>query len=635
MTLLARIFLATVLLAAFAGPLHAQRGEPLAPEGVAGETVYIPFPVPIALDGDLMDWAGVPLHTVDWGPNPSSVPEENGSFTFGLASDGAQLYIAMTMPDKTIIAGQHGRDFWNEDSLEFFVNLTGDFWARGYADGIHQVNINAADIGNADPAAITVTGVRASALPVRAFVFTTEDGWGFEAAVPLGDWITPAHGAEIGFQAQANGASVRDRNVQLSWSKADTANGSWQNPSLFGRALFFEIGQADIPQPSQPPEVESLVDWTAIDWHALVAATWEGYKASYIFCGENCGGNLGLVFDPNIGYQAVSEGVGYGLLMAVMMDDQATFDTIYGAAHAILLDEATGLFHWRADNQGQITGRSSATDAELDTAAALIFAQARVDQGEWVQHAERPYSERAQALLDSIYRFEVVDGKFLTPGDAWGGGGQAIINLSYFAPAWFRIFDAFEGGGRWYPLIRQGYRSLYAVPNGNRLGLAPDWSTATGKPAFDFCDAEGRPRDACKYEMTYDAIRVPWRIGLDCLWFEEARACEWSRRSAAFLTGITDPNAFAVMYDMDGNPVVGYQNELMAGMWIVAALAAGDTDLQLKLGDLLHSYSANALDGGYWGGSSQYYFNQSLAWFGASLLSGDFRNLHAPSLGEE
>jgi len=622
-----RILLLSALLVAFAGPAQAQDGEPLAPEGVEGETVYIPFPVDITLDGDLSDWAGVPFHTVDWGPSPSAVPEENRSFTFGLAANGSDLTIAMTMPDKTIIAGQHGTDFWNEDSLEFFVNLTGDFWARGYADGIHQVNINAADIGNTSPAAITVTGVRASALPVQAFVFTTEDGWGFEAVVSLGDWITPAHGAEIGFQAQANGAAVLDRNVQLSWSKADTDNGSWQNPSLFGRGIFFEVGRMDIPQPSEPPEAPEPVDWTAIDWHALVAATWEGYKENYIFCGADCGDNMGLVFDPNMGYQAVSEGVGYGLLMAVMMDDQSAFDTIYDAAHAIMLDEETGLFNWRVDNTGQLTGENSATDAEVDIAAALIFAQARVDRGEWAQHAGRPYGERARLLLDSIYLYEVVDGRFLTPGDGWGGGGQEIINLSYFAPAWFRIFDQFEGGDRWYPLIRQGYRSLYSVPNGNRLGLAPDWSTANGKPAFDYCDREGRPRDACRFEMTFDAIRVPWRIGLDCLWFGEPRACEWSKRSAAFLSSIEDPNAFAVMYDMEGNPVVGYQNELMAGMWVVAALASGDTDLQMRLGDMLYDYASSALSEGYWGGSPQYYFNQSLAWFGASLLSGDFRNL--------
>lgn len=621
------ICLTIILLIVWAGVVQAQGDDLLVPEGIEGETVYIPFPVDITLDGDLSDWTGVPTHTVDWGQTPSAVPAENGSFTFALAADTQNLYLFMTMPDQNIIAGQHGNEFWNEDSFEFFLNFTGDFWARGYADGIHQVNINAADIGNTDPAAITVTGVRASSALAQAIVFKTDDGWGFEGLVPLGGRIIPAHGAEIGLQLQANGASVADRNVLLSWSKADTNNGSWQNPSLFGRALFFEIGQTDVPQPSEPPEA-AQIDWTSIDWHTLVEASWEGYKANYIYCGTNCGDNLGLVFDPNMGYQAVSEGVGYGMLMAVMMDDQSTFDTIYDAAHDIMLDDVTGLFNWRADNAGQLTGQGSATDAELDIAASLIFAQSLVDRGEWEQHAARHYGERAQSLLDSIYLYEVYDGRYLTPGDGWGGNGQAIINLSYFMPAWFRIFDDFEGGERWYPLVRQGYRSLFSVRGGTRYGLSPDWSTAGGQPAFEYCDAEGRPRDACRFEMYYDAIRVPWRIGLDCLWFEDARACEWSQRNAAFLNSIDDPAAIAVMYDMDGQPIVGYQNELMTGMWMVAALASGDADLQLELGDLLYGYANSVLEEGYWGGSPQYYFNQSLAWFGASLLSEDFRNLY-------
>jgi len=418
--------------------------------------------------------------------------------------------------------------------------------------------------------------------------------------------------------------------VKLSWSTADTADASWQNPAVFGRAIFFEVGRDDVPQPSGPPAEEEGAgfDWAGVPWDELVAATWEGYKANYIYCGEPCGNNLGLVFDPNIDYQAVSEGVGYGLLMAVMMDDQATFDTIYDAAHAVMLDERTGLFHWRADNTGAITGRTSATDAEEDIAAALIFAQARVDRGEWVQHAARPYGERASALIDAIYTYEVAEGRYLTPGDDWGGEGQAILNLSYFAPAWYRLFDQFQGTDRWTPVITYGYRSLF-VTEGAPRGLAPDWSTSDGGPAYDYCDATGRPRDACRYEMTFDAIRVPWRIGLDCLWFEDARACQWSQRSADFLASLP-PDQVARMYDMTGAPVVGYQNEGMVGMWLVAALASDNTDLQQQLTRQLFTYGSNALNEGYWGGSAQYYFNQSLAWFGASLLSGDFQNLAQP-----
>lgn len=604
----------------------AQAQDPLAPEGIAGEVVYIPFPVEISLDGALDDWANVPAVTVTTGPRLSADPAENGAFTFAGAAKDDTLYITMTMPDQNIIGGQHGTDFWNEDSFEFYLNFSGDLLARTYSDAIYQININAADLGNSDPAAITVTGVNSAKIPVSAFVFPTDDGWGFEAAITLPEFVTLAHGLEIGFQAQINGASTENRDIKLIWSSLDTGDSSWQNPSVFGRGIFFEVGQTDIPQPSQVTAEDLRFDFESVDWASLVNATWEGYKQNYIFCGANCGDDLGLVFDPNMGYQAVSEGVGYGMLMAVMLDDQPTFDTIYDAAHAVMLDTNTGLFHWRADNQGVITGETSATDAEEDIAIALIFAEKLVERGQWRQHSELPYGDRARDLLDAVYLYEVADGRYLTPGDGWAGDGQEILNLSYFMPAWYRIFDDFEGGERWAEVLRYGYRALYAT-DGQALGLAPDWSQFDGDPAFPYCEATNRALDACKYDMTYDAIRVPWRIGLDCLWFGDARACEWSRRSAAFQS--TAPaSAFASMYTMGGEPVISYQDELTTGMWLVAALAAEDTDLIARLAEAFYGYSGNALEGGYWGGSTHYYFNQSLAWFGASLLSGQFQNLY-------
>lgn len=622
-----RLVSALLLICLMAGGITFAQddGSSLAPPEITGEALYIPFPVAITLDGDLADWAGVPVTVVDRGPRPSANPAENGSFNLAAAADAENLYISMTMPDQNIIAGAHGSDFWNEDSLEFYLNLSGDLSTRTYSDTIFQVNINATDIGNTDPTTITVTGTNGSRLPVQAFVFATDEGWGFEAAVSLAGLITPAHGLEIGFQAHANGASAVDRDVKLIWSNADTGDSSWQNPSVFGRALFFEVGSTDIPMPSISAEPEGF-DLADADWSAIVRASWEGYKQNYIYCGENCGNNMGVVFDPNIGYQAVSEGIGYGMLMAVLMDDQITFDTIYDAAQQIMLDD-TGLFNWRVDNTGAVTGSSSATDAEEDIALALIFAEKKVERGEWTQHARLPYGERAGNLIDLMYELEVADGRYLTPGDEWLGEGQEILNLSYFSPAWYRIFDEFQGTTRWQPVITYGYRSLY-LTEGAKLGLAPDWSTSEGEPAFEYCDAQSRPRDGCKYEMTYDAIRVPWRIGLDCLWFNEFRACDWSRRSAEFLNSLP-PESFARMYDMTGAPVVDYQNELMVAMWLVAAHAAQDTALANRLGEQLYGYAGSVMESGYWSGTSQFYFGQSLAWIGAAVISEDFRNLYA------
>ncbi len=239
------LYLGLIMLLLLPILVHAQDTPLLAPPEITGEAIYIPFPVNITLDGDLADWEGVPRTIVNRGTMTSTTFGENNSFSVSAAADTANLYVLMTMPDANIVTGQHGTDFWNEDSMEFYANFSGDLNAQSYGDGIFQININPGDIGNSDPTALTITGSNSAASGVQGIVFKTANGWGFEASVPLP--AAPVHGAEIGFQAQVNGATQTDRDVKLIWSLADTSDSSWQNPSLFGRGIFFEIGQQDIP----------------------------------------------------------------------------------------------------------------------------------------------------------------------------------------------------------------------------------------------------------------------------------------------------------------------------------------------------------------------------------------------------
>lgn len=361
------------------------------------------------------------------------------------------------------------------------------------------------------------------------------------------------------------------------------------------------------------------------EWTAISRQLWEKYKSNYIFCGDNCGDNLGLVFDPLSDYHAVSEGVGYGMLLSVIFDDQATFDVIYQAAQGVLYDPETGLHHWRVDRDGNIVGQGSATDAELDMAMALIFADQHVSQGRWTQPDTVDYGQSARDLLDAVWTQEVVDGKYLKPGNLFSGEGHDIVNLSYFTPAWFRLYDEFLEEDKWVQLIEPGYQSLMAT-EGAGMGLAPDWSTFDGEPAFDYCDRYGRPRESCRYEMRYDAIRVPWRIGLDCLWFGDDRACGWSRRSAEFLNTLNEPD-FARMYDMQGNAVVDYRDEAMLGMWLFAALASEDKELQNRLEWDLYNFATRDLTDGFLTGRDSYYYNRSLILFSISYLSNGYDNI--------
>ena len=223
------------------------------PSGKPGELAYIPYPVRITVDGKTDDWAGVPAYTVTAGPYVSGDLADNGQFTWAICADMRNIYIRMEMPDKKIIAGRHGQNFWNEDSVEFYFNLSGNLDATAYGPGIVQVNVNATNIGKDDPTGLSLTGVRfmEEGYDVSGYAFEVGGGWGVELAVKLDNNIVPYHGFTVGMQFQANGATVKDRDSKLIWSIYDTGDNSWKNPRLFGTGVFFKLGSADVPEPSR------------------------------------------------------------------------------------------------------------------------------------------------------------------------------------------------------------------------------------------------------------------------------------------------------------------------------------------------------------------------------------------------
>jgi hypothetical protein len=76
---------------------------------------------------------------------------------------------------------------------------------------------------------------------------------------------------------------------------------------------------------------------------------------------------------------------------------------------------------------------------------------------------------------------------------------------------------------------------------------------------------------------------------------------------------------------MSGSPTIGYQDTVMRSMWATAALAAGDTNLLSSLVDSVTWTPSTGTQPGYWGERPEDYYHQSLAWFMASLVAGEFR----------
>ena len=330
---------------------------------------------------------------------------------------------------------------------------------------------------------------------------------------------------------------------------------------------------------------------------------------------------------------AVSEGVGYGLLVALYEDDREGFDRLLEGAERTMWNGKW--YDWRVDPHHEKIGFGAASDAEQDIAAALILADRK-----WACPSCR---ERAQQMLDSMWENGMIDmsSGYVLPGYHWGG--DAFLNPSYFAPAWYRLyqeFDAHKDRHDWQWVIDTSYNVLLKSP-GAQYGLVPDWMTADG----NFVSGSDMGYNAYgdgRY-MFKDGIRVLWRIGTDLLWNpHESRASSVMTNAYHFIGTIARANFYQMngslvpaedSWTFDGGLKTRPRREhspLTIGMWLIPFFLHGTPEERSECTRTLESYYTDK-DDCYWGldtdaletiDHNELYFDQFLAQFGALFASG-------------
>src|SRR5215510_9524499 len=191
---------------------------------------------------------------------------------------------------------------------------------------------------------------------------------------------------------------------------------------------------------------------------ATMAQAWQEWKSAQI-TSVNAGGNGRLrVMGGVNNASTVSEGQGYGILLASIFDDQATLDGLWLFTFDHL--NPRGLMDWHIGNPGQRLGTGAATDADEDIALSLINACIKVQRGSWpVSTQGIDYCAHAANLIAAIRQYEIDrpgssppgglpdnPGGELLPGDSWNPSfdfPQGIVNLSYFAPGYYTVFGRF------------------------------------------------------------------------------------------------------------------------------------------------------------------------------------------------
>ncbi len=252
-----------------------------------------------------------------------------------------------------------------------------------------------------------------------------------------------------------------------------------------------------------------------------------------------CGSNVRVKFDTPS--QTVSEGTGYGMLLAAYAGDKTLFDGLWGYYKANT--DGNGLMNWRT---GSCTPDQSggATDADLDAAMALLVAKCQ-----WPS-ATSPYiyNTEANTLITAIKNAEIHNTSFQAiNGDGWGFGNNCR-NPSYQSPAYYRQFAAQipAQATTWNSAVTAAYNLLNANRN-TTTGLISNWSDQNGVP--NNCNGNN--------EYGYDACRNPWRMAVDVLWYGNSTAqTNFCVPIAAYVNGKGASNAGAPIPQAGGTGLV-------------------------------------------------------------------------------
>jgi endo-1,4-beta-D-glucanase Y len=219
----------------------------------------------------------------------------------------------------------------------------------------------------------------------------------------------------------------------------------------------------------------------------------------------------GRVVRHDQGGDTVSEGQAYAMLLAVVVEDRATFDRAWTWARVNLArDDGLLAWHW-AD--GRVVDAQPATDADLDAAWALALAERRWPGG--------GYADSARVLVRGVDASEVgrmPDGRpVILPGpwarDRAAQGGEVLLNPSYSSAVGEQVLV--EGGLLAADASRARRATMRSVVRAllDRGDLPSDWVSVGSNGELH---RVAGPDGGSGGRYGWDAVRIPLRLAASC-----------------------------------------------------------------------------------------------------------------------
>ena len=395
--------------------------------------------------------------------------------------------------------------------------------------------------------------------------------------------------------------------VPASLAKAVPQDGTGAFASGKYRNLLAEAGHS-------PRQIQAKID-TA--YHQLFHGD-PKTQAIAFSAGSNANGPLMYVTDW-ANHDVRTEGMSYGMMIAVQLDQKADFDAIWNWAKTYMYiadprHPSYGYFSWSCKIDGSPNEETPAPDGEEYFAMALLFAGNRWPGGQGIYD----YQAEGEQLLSAMRHREVLAGptKFgpRTVGPEVDEQSAMILFVpgvmphpftdpSYHLPAFYELW------ARWGPVEDRAFwaraaevsRAFFVKTTNPKTGLAPVYANFDGTPHPTGFSQSG--------EFGYDAWRTASNWSVDWSWWQKAPdEQQLSDRIQGFFAaqGI---DAYGPVYTLDGKslgatPGVTHEDHPagLVGANAVAGLAAANPARARAFADALWKSPIPSGQGRYYDG---------------------------------
>jgi endoglucanase len=260
------------------------------------------------------------------------------------------------------------------------------------------------------------------------------------------------------------------------------------------------------------------------------------------------------------------------------------------------LQEPSGLFAYDWSD-GAIVGSGAATDADLNTAWALVL-------GAKTFH-DPAYEKDGLAVASAVLANETVvsAGRLELVAGPWARSAPYPVDPSYFSPQAMAALASASGNPSWTQLEANSQQLVAALQGGDSAHyLPPDWALLAASGAIS---ASSPPSGGKPPSYGLDAERVPIWYAADCNPPGRAlSADDWST-----IRGLAASGSY-LAYGLTGAVQSTYSNDL----GLVASAASADAAGQRSQGGALLAQAQS-------GGNGQTYYGNAWVALGTVLLT--------------